>query len=58
MAAAAISFCWRLHMYARAAFYPVTGTFMGYTAEIFIPGFYKLLVMERLVLIQFTKDFV
>ena len=28
MAAAAISFGWRLHMYARAAFYPVTGAFV------------------------------
>lgn len=46
------------HMYARAAFYPVTGAFMGNGAEIFVTGFYKLLVMERLVLVQLTKNFV
>ena len=45
-------------MYARAAFYPVTGAFMRNGAEIFVTGFYKLLVVERLVLVQLTKDFV
>ena len=55
MAAAAIPFGWRLHMYARAAFYPVTGAFMGNGAEVFIPGFDKLLVMERFYVIEFLK---
>ena len=47
LTAAAISFGWWFHMYARAAFNPVTGAFMRNGAEIFVTGFYKLLVMER-----------
>ncbi len=42
-------------MYARAAFYPITGAFMGNGAEVFIPGFDKLLVMERFYVIEFLK---
>lgn len=55
LAAAAISFGWGVHMYARAAFYPITGAFMGNGAEVFIPGFDKLLVMERFYVIEFLK---